>query len=136
MTISEGKPEWLKIRLETGCSYSAIQSLVKNKKLATVCQEAKCPNCAECWSGGTATFMVLGDTCTRGCRFCHVKTGGKGAALDPTEPERVARAAREMGLGYAVLTSVDRDDLPDGGAGHFARCIAAVREQGMRVEVL
>ncbi|HIH38039.1 lipoyl synthase [Candidatus Woesearchaeota archaeon] len=138
MTISEGKPEWLKIRLETGGSYSAIQSLVKNKKLATVCQEAKCPNIYECWSGGTATFMVLGDTCTRGCRFCHVKTKFPAKALDPEEPLKLAQSVAEMNLSYVVITSVDRDDLPDQGAGHFSLCIKAVKEKnpGILVEVL
>lgn len=96
--------------------------------LATVCEEARCPNVAECWGGGTATFMVLGDTCTRACRFCNVKTGNPRGWLDADEPEKLAHAVKTMGLTYVVLTMVDRDDLPDGGAAHVLKCVAAVKE--------
>jgi lipoic acid synthetase len=118
--------------------YHQIKQRARQLKLSTVCEEARCPNIGECWEGGTATFMVMGDTCTRGCRFCAVKTSRKPAALDPLEPLNVANAIREMDLDYVVLTSVDRDDVEDGGAGHFAECIDKVREISPKtmVEVL
>lgn len=122
------KPEWLKIRPPTTEKYSGIATLLRAKKLATVCAEAHCPNIAECWSGGTATFMLMGETCTRACRFCYVKSGNPGGLLDATEPRRLVEAATIMKLEYVVLTCVTRDDLPDGGAGHFARCIAALKQ--------
>jgi lipoic acid synthetase len=129
------KPDWLKVRAPGGERYTALKERVRRLHLSTVCEEAHCPNVAECWGGGTATFMLLGDICTRGCRFCAVASGREGRPLDPQEPEHVARAVREMGLTYVVLTSVDRDDLPDQGAGHFAACVRAIREADPRILV-
>lgn len=122
------KPSWLKVRAPSGENYARIKEMLGDLKLATVCQEAKCPNMGECWSGGTATFMLMGDTCTRGCKFCHVKTGNPKGVLDPLEPEKVAYSIAQMGLEYVVITSVDRDDLPDQGASHFARTIRTIRK--------
>lgn len=125
------KPDWLKIRLPTGegvRTYSRIKKTVGTLKLATVCEEARCPNITECWSGGTATFMVMGDTCTRGCKFCSVKTSAKPGPLDPQEPKHLSEAIGNFELKYVVVTSVDRDDLPDQGAGHFKECIEQVRK--------
>ncbi|MEO1231021.1 MAG: lipoyl synthase [Myxococcota bacterium] len=124
---SRRKPEWLKIRAPGGDNYTVLKSRARNLKLATVCEEAQCPNIGECWGGGTATFMLMGDTCTRGCRFCAVNTAKRPPALDQDEPAHVAEAVEAMGLGYVVLTSVNRDELPDGGAGHLARCLFAIR---------
>lgn len=121
------KPPWLKVRAPGGERYAAIKYRARELKLHTVCEEARCPNIGECWGGGTATFMVMGDICTRGCRFCAVNTSRNGAPLDPDEPRNVAFSIAEMGLDYVVLTSVDRDDLPDQGAGHFAACIREIR---------
>lgn len=137
MLASRGKPPWLRI-LPPAPAFAETKSIVRKNGLVTVCQEAQCPNMAECWSGGTATFMVLGDTCTRGCRFCAVKSARTGQPPDRTEPERLAQAVAEMKLDYAVITSVDRDDLPDQGAGHFAACIRAIkgRNPAVMVEVL
>jgi lipoyl synthase len=131
-------PAWLKIRPPSGAQVQKIRQMVSDLHLSTVCQEARCPNLYECWGGGTATFMVMGDTCTRGCRFCHVKTGNPGGLLDPAEPQKVAWSVKELGLHYVVITSVDRDDLPDGGAAHFAAVIRAVQEMNPEtfVEVL
>ena len=133
-----GKPEWLKFRMPGGERYNAIRGRARELKLHTVCEEAQCPNIGECWSGGTATFMVMGGTCTRGCRFCAVDTSRRPAPLDPDEPANVADAIAEMQLDYVVVTSVNRDDLPDQGAGHFAACIRTIRERSPRtlVEVL
>lgn len=125
---SPPKPPWLKVRLPGSPRYRAIKERARELRLATVCEEARCPNIGECWGGGTATFMVMGDTCTRGCRFCAVKTLKRPPPLDVDEPMNVARAIAEMQLDYVVLTSVDRDDLPDQGAGHFAACVRAIRE--------
>ncbi|MEZ4317696.1 MAG: lipoyl synthase [Myxococcota bacterium] len=138
MATSIAKPPWLKVRLPGSPRYRHIKERARELKLATVCEEARCPNIGECWGGGTATFMVMGDTCTRGCRFCAVKTLRRPAPLDPDEPTNVATAIAEMGLDYVVLTSVDRDDLPDQGAGHFAACVNAIRAASPRtlVEVL
>ncbi len=132
------KPSWLKMQLPTGDSFVRISSMLREKGLHTVCEEAKCPNLGECWGGGTATMMVLGEVCTRGCRFCAVKTGDPKGLLDPDEPKKVADACVLMGLRYLVLTSVDRDDLMDGGAGHFAACVEAVKERvpGILIECL
>jgi lipoic acid synthetase len=116
------RPPWLKVRFPTGGSYQRIQDLMRNQTLHTVCEEARCPNIGDCWSRGTATFMILGDTCTRSCGFCAVKTGRPGT-LDAGEPARVALAIQRMGLKHAVITSVNRDELPDGGAGIFAETI-------------
>lgn len=122
------KPEWLKIRPPTTSLYAHTAALMRMKRLTTVCAEAHCPNIAECWSGGTATFMLMGETCTRACRFCYVKSGNPKGLLDKTEPRRLVEAAAIMKLEYVVLTCVTRDDLPDGGAGHFAACIKALKE--------
>jgi len=128
-------PPWLKVPLPAGEKYRALKSLMRDQKLATVCEEAHCPNVGECWSEGTATIMVLGEVCTRGCRFCAVKTGNPRAVLDQEEPERVALAVESMGLRYVVLTSVDRDDLPDFGAEHYAQCIEAIRARTPEVKI-
>ncbi|SDE01487.1 lipoic acid synthetase [Paenibacillus sp. UNCCL117] len=122
----ERKPEWLKTKLTSGESYKELKNMMRNKTLHTVCEEAKCPNIHECWANRTATFMILGDICTRACRFCAVKTG-LPTELDLQEPERVAEAAEQMGLRHVVVTSVARDDLKDGGASIFAATITAIR---------
>jgi lipoic acid synthetase len=135
----EGRPEWLRIRLATPAAYHRVRGLVDRLNLHTVCQEARCPNIYECWGEhGTATFMILGDVCTRRCGFCAVTSGRPQAGADPQEPEHVAEAVAVMGLRHAVITSVDRDDLPDAGARHFAQVIAAIHRQnpGTAVEVL
>ena len=135
------KPDWLKTRPPSGERFTNIKRTLRDRDLHTVCEEASCPNMGECWSGrngpGTATFMLMGDRCSRGCNFCDVKTGGM-EALDPDEPADVAEAVVEIGLDYVVLTSVDRDDLPDQGASHFARTIEAIaeRDRSVLVEVL
>ena len=124
------KPEWLRVRLPTvgeGGKYEQVRANVREHKLATVCAESKCPNIGECWSAGTATIMLMGDVCTRACRFCSVDTGNPRGWLDPDEPANAAESVRLMDLKYIVLTSVDRDDLPDGGAGHYADCIRAIK---------
>jgi lipoic acid synthetase len=133
------RPEWLRIRLATPARYHDVKGLVERLELNTVCQEARCPNIYECWGEhGTATFMILGDVCTRRCGFCAVTSGRPPAPPDPDEPRHLAEAVKAMGLQHAVVTSVDRDDLPDGGACHFAAVIEAVREAnpGTAVEVL
>jgi lipoic acid synthetase len=121
------KPEWLRVRPPAGENYTHLKELLRGLNLHTVCEEAHCPNVAECWGGGTATIMLLGDVCTRGCHFCAVKSGNPAGRVDPAEPERVAAALQDLGLTYVVLTSVDRDDLPDGGAAHFAATVRAVK---------
>ena len=138
MPTSSPKPEWLKVRPPAGERYTAIKGRMRELGLATVCEEARCPNIAECWGGGTATIMVMGDTCTRGCRFCAVKTNRNGQPIDPEEPAKVAAMLAELDLEYIVITSVDRDDLEDQGAGHFAEVIRQVkaRRPDMLVEVL
>ena len=132
------KPPWLKVRMPGGERYAGIKTRARALNLHTVCEEAQCPNIGECWGSGTATFMVMGDVCTRGCRFCAVTTRRRGPPLDPDEPQNVANAIAELALDYVVVTSVDRDDLPDQGAGHFAACIRAIRAAAPRtlVEVL
>ena len=132
------KPDWLRIQPGRGESFRDVTHAVHSRGLVTVCEEAHCPNLTECWSGGTATFMVLGDVCTRGCKFCAVKTGFKGRPLDPQEPAKIAAAVKQWGLSYVVITSVDRDDLPDQGANHFAECIRQLKSENPRllVEVL
>ncbi len=122
------KPEWLKIRPPTTEQYAKLKQQITGLKLVTVCQEAHCPNMSECWSGGTATFMILGDTCTRGCKFCAVKTSRKGQPVDKEEPKKLAEQIREMNLKYVVITSVDRDDLEDQGAKHFAECVKEIKK--------
>jgi len=120
------KPEWIRVKAPGSPIYAETQKIVRENGLVTVCEEAGCPNIGECWSKKHATFMIMGDTCTRACAFCNVKTGLPGA-LESDEPKRVADAIARMGLAHAVITSVDRDDLDDGGAGHFARVIRATR---------
>ena len=122
------KPDWLRIRVRGGETYEKVSAIVHEHKLATVCEEAKCPNMSECWSSGTATIMLLGDVCTRACRFCAVNTGNPKGWLDPQEPANTARSVELMNLKYVVLTSVNRDDLPDGGAGQYAACVRKVKE--------
>jgi lipoic acid synthetase len=120
-----------------GERYQRVRDTLAGLRLHTVCAEARCPNVGECWGGGTATVMLMGDTCTRGCRFCNVRTALQPPALDPDEPRNVAEAVRSLGLDYVVVTSVDRDDLPDGGAAHFAEAIVRLKEvPGLHVEVL
>jgi lipoic acid synthetase len=121
------KPDWIRVKAPTSRGYLETREIVKSNKLVTVCEEAGCPNIGECWDKKHATFMIMGEVCTRACAFCNVATG-KPAALDRNEPESVARAVRDMGLSHAVITSVDRDDLDDGGARHFAEVIGAIRE--------
>lgn len=136
--LAEPKPAWLTVNPPGGQNYQDLKKLFQNLNLHTVCEEAHCPNVHECWGGGTATLMLMGDVCSRGCRFCMVTPGKPQGILDELEPENVAFALSKMGLTYVVLTSVDRDDLPDGGASHFARTIRLVKEKnpGMLVEVL
>ena len=131
------RPSWLKVRVPGGDQYSRLKSLIDHHRLHTVCEEARCPNMGECWSAGTATFMILGDVCTRSCGFCAVATG-RPQMLDREEPARVAEAVRLMDIRHAVITSVNRDELPDGGASIFAETIRRVREArpGVTVEVL
>ena len=132
------KPSWLIVKAPGGERYQHIKKRARQLKLATVCEEAQCPNIGECWSSGTATFMVMGGICTRGCRFCAVQTRRKGVDLDPNEPINVAQAIAEMELDYVVVTSVDRDDLEFQGADHFAECIREIRRLNPKtlVEVL
>src|SRR5579883_2916291 len=120
------KPPWIRVRAPGSEQWTATQKIVREHRLVTVCEEAGCPNIGECWEKKHATFMIMGDTCTRACAFCNVKTG-LPRPLDPAEPARVAEAVRRLGLAHAVITSVDRDDLSDGGAGHFASVVAAIR---------
>ncbi len=136
--LAEPKPQWLTVTPPKGQSYEELKGLFGTLNLHTVCEEAHCPNVHECWGGGTATLMLMGDVCSRACRFCMVTPGKPLGVLDQFEPENVAFALSQMGLTYVVLTSVDRDDLPDGGASHFARTISLVKEKnpGMLVEVL
>ena len=133
----ERKPPWFKVRAPGGARFLELKRLIEGNELHTVCQEAACPNIGECWDRGTATFMILGDTCTRRCGFCNVKTG-KPQAVDPLEPLRVAQSVKRMGLRHAVITSVDRDDLPDLGSRAFVGVIRSIRRvaPGCKVEVL
>jgi lipoic acid synthetase len=132
------KPSWLKVRAPGGENFLKIKKTLADHKLHTVCEEARCPNLGECWSGGTATFMLLGDTCTRGCKFCHVQTGNPKGVVDHEEPAKIALSVADMALDYIVLTSVDRDDLPDQGAEHFAQTVRLVKRLAphMLVETL
>jgi lipoic acid synthetase len=122
------KPDWIRVRAPTGTAFAETRTLMRRLSLATVCEEAACPNIGECWTKKHATVMILGDTCTRACAFCNVKTG-MPRAVDPMEPEHVAEAAAELGLQHIVVTSVDRDDLPDGGASQFVKVINALRQR-------
>jgi lipoic acid synthetase len=131
MALAERKPPWLKVPLAGGERHARLKQLFRSLNLSTVCEEARCPNVGECWREGTATLMLLGDTCTRGCRFCAV-TSGAPAPPDPNEPEHVADALGQMDLAYVVLTMVDRDDLPDGGAAHVARTVQRIRARSPR----
>lgn len=129
MTTQARKPEWLKVRAPGGERYTFIKETLRKFDLHTVCEEARCPNVGECWGEGTATVMILGDVCTRGCRFCAVTTGNPRGAFDPREPEHVGRTIAALGLEYVVLTMVDRDDLLDGGAKHVADTVRAIKKQ-------
>lgn len=131
------KPDWIRVKAPTSKTYFETQNIVRKSGLNTVCEEAGCPNIGECWAKKHATFMIMGDTCTRACAFCNVATG-LPRALDPLEPSRVADAVTELSLAHVVITSVDRDDLPDGGGDHFAQVITEIRErsQGTTIEVL
>ena len=129
----ERKPTWLKVKSQNSRKFRELKSIVTNKKLHTVCEEAMCPNIQECWSHGTATFMLLGSVCTRACKFCAVDTGNPKGKLDKEEPMKVANSIANMDLKYAVLTSVNRDDLSDGGAGHFSDTIRAIKEKAPEV---
>jgi lipoic acid synthetase len=132
------KPDWLRVRLTAGGRHADVLRTVREHRLATVCEESMCPNIGECWGNGTATIMLMGEICTRACRFCAVDTGNPHGRLDAEEPANAARSVALMGLKYVVLTSVDRDDLPDGGAAHYAACIRAIKAQnpGTAVEAL
>ncbi len=123
-----GKPKWLRAQMPAGANFSAVRQTVRDHRLSTVCEESMCPNIGECWNNGTATIMVMGSVCTRACRFCAVDTGNPKGWLDDEEPENIARAVKLMDLEYIVLTSVDRDDLADGGAGHYAACVKAIKK--------
>lgn len=131
-------PPWLKVRLPSGPIVARLKEASRSRGLATVCEEARCPNLAECWGEGTATFMVMGESCTRGCRFCSVKTALRPPLPDPGEPAKLALTLKEMTLDYAVLTTVCRDDIPDQGAGHLAACIAAIKKENpeLKIEML
>ena len=136
-SVSPPKPDWIRVKAPVSKGYADTHAIVRANKLHTVCEEAGCPNIGECWEKKHATFMILGDTCTRACAFCNVKTGLPGA-LDPDEPVQVCEATAKLGLSHVVVTSVDRDDLADGGADHFAQTIAAIRQRcpSTTIEVL
>ena len=130
-------PDWIKVKAPGNPNYLRLKHILREKNLHTVCEEARCPNIGECWGNKTATFLILGDTCTRGCRFCAIDKG-KPAALDPEEPRNVALVVKDLGLDHIVVTSVNRDDLPDGGAGHFAKTVFWIKALNpqIRVELL
>jgi len=128
-------PPWLKAKAPTGAAFARVRALVREHRLATVCEEAKCPNIGECWNAGTATIMLMGAVCTRACRFCAVDTGNPHGWLDADEPENAAHTVELMRLSYVVLTSVDRDDLPDGGAAHYAACVRAIKRRNPHTAV-
>jgi lipoic acid synthetase len=130
-----GLPAWLRARAPTGAGFHNVRALVREHRLATVCEEAHCPNIGECWNAGTATIMLMGAVCTRACRFCAVDTGNPHGWLDAEEPENAARTVELMRLSYVVLTSVDRDDLPDGGAAHYAACVRAIKRRNPQTAV-
>ena len=125
---ADRKPPWLRAKMPSGAGFSTVRATVRQHRLSTVCEESMCPNIGECWNAGTATIMVLGSVCTRACRFCAVDTGNPRGWLDAAEPQNTARAVELMNLNYVVITSVDRDDLDDGGAGHYAACVRAIKE--------
>lgn len=129
------RPDYVKVKIPSGENYVRIKKTLRDRTLYTVCEEARCPNVSECWESGTATFMIMGSNCSRGCRFCSV-THGNMQPLDPDEPDKVVQSVRMMGLSYVVVTSVDRDDLPDQGSTHFARVIRELKKTGVMVEVL
>jgi len=131
------KPDWLKIKLPGGKNFASVKEIVESNKLHTICSSGNCPNMGECWNAGTATFMILGDICTRSCRFCATKTG-RPLPVDSDEPVRLAESIKLMKLRHCVITSVDRDDLPDGGAAHWAECIRQIKRlnPGVTIEVL
>ena len=128
VSVAGPKPPWLRVRLGGGAGFHRVRRTVAEHRLSTVCQESHCPNIGECWSRGTATIMLMGSVCTRACRFCAVDTGNPNGRLDPDEPQNAAKSVRLMNLNYVVLTSVDRDDLIDGGAGHYAACVRAIKQ--------
>ncbi|MBR9699899.1 lipoyl synthase [Candidatus Woesearchaeota archaeon] len=132
------KPSWFKVQFPDGQNYREVRELVKQNNIHTICQEGKCPNIGDCWNRRTASFMLLGDTCTRACRYCNVKTGNQGQAVDPEEPRKVAESIKVMGIKYAVITSVDRDDLEDGGASQYIKTIEEIRkiDPTIRIELL
>ena len=132
---TRGKPAWLRARAPMGEGYGGVRSIVREHRLATVCEEAKCPNIGECWNAGTATIMLMGAVCTRACRFCAVDTGNPRGWLDLEEPQNVARSVELMRLKYVVLTSVNRDDLDDGGASHYAACVRAIKARNPQTAV-
>jgi lipoyl synthase len=137
--IAHDRPAWMRVKLPSVHSrFDELDEIIHGERLVTVCEEARCPNIGECWGRGTATFQILGETCTRACRYCAVRSRKHGEELDPLEPAKVAAAAERMGLRHVVVTSVDRDDLPDRGAGHWAQTIRALRRRcpDLRVEVL
>jgi lipoic acid synthetase len=133
--LRAGKPAWLRARAPMGAGFQSVKAIVKEHRLATVCEEARCPNIGECWNAGTATIMLMGAVCTRACRFCAVDTGNPHGWLDAQEPANAARTVELMQLNYVVLTSVNRDDLSDGGAAHYAACIRAIKARNPRTAV-
>lgn len=133
LVSAERKPPWLRVNPKTSLKYRKLKKIVQQRKLHTVCEEAMCPNIYECWNHGTATFMLLGSVCTRACKFCAVDTGNPKGKLDKREPNKVATSIRLMGIKYAVITSVNRDDLSDGGAGHYAQTIRAIKKKTPKV---
>tara|TARA_B100000941_G_scaffold248137_1_gene193475 strand:- start:889 stop:1860 length:972 start_codon:yes stop_codon:yes gene_type:complete len=132
---AEKKPDWIRVRASFDPKYGVVKKQVESKKLNTVCEEAMCPNISECWSSGTATFMLMGSVCTRACKFCSVDTGNPNGWLDKDEPEKTAEAVSIMDLKYVVLTSVNRDDLPDGGAQHYANTVKAIKAKNQNTAV-
>jgi len=129
------KPKWLRAKLPSGARYSGVRQTVRDHRLSTVCEESMCPNIGECWNNGTATIMVMGSVCTRACRFCAVDTGNPRGWLDAEEPLNTAKAVQLMDLSYIVITSVDRDDLADGGAAHYAACVREIRKMNPQTAV-
>src|SRR5210317_1310118 len=132
---NQKKPEWIRVKATFDKNFQAVKQQVQDKRLNTVCEEAMCPNISECWSAGTATFMLMGSVCTRACKFCAVDTGNPKGLLDKDEPLKVANSIAHMNLKYAVLTSVNRDDLDDGGAEHFSDTVKAIKENAPEVVI-